>query len=76
MQTPHRLLPSIRNGEQPQKKPFSQAMLEPKSTSNAILSPQPAWGFIVKHPPSAGPICVMEFFNFFVTFSNQNRNNF
>ena len=55
VQTPQRLRPSIRSGDQPRRKPLSQATLEPKSTSNAILSPQPAWGFIVKHPQSAGP---------------------
>lgn len=56
-------------------KPLFQAILESKPTSNAIRGPPPAWGFIVKHPLSAGPHLCDGFF-FFVSFSNQNRNNF
>lgn len=57
------LLTSVGNEDQPQKKPLTQMMLEPKSTSNAILSPKLAWGFIVKHPLSAGPhLCNRIFF--------------
>lgn len=50
--------------------------LQPKSAPRCRV-PRPPGRLIVKHPQSAWPhLCDGIFLFFFVTFSNQNRNNF
>lgn len=62
-------------GYSPENRPLAQQYTKSKAPLNAIPSPELAQGLIAKHPLSAGPhLCDRIFF--FVTFSNQNRNNF